>query len=324
MKNLALKGGQYIFRKLRLSAEHVFRNKKYANLLSPAEGNDYLLQIIHKNEGKMVSRFGVVESNCWIDYTQINSYSNKGIFSNLLPALRGFKKQWDANHIKALSVNAGFFPANKASVSKYVEYSFECIKDIDAIGIWEFVPGESYFIKKLCPGSLKLSPLSLEPYFFEVPWSSALSGKKVLVVHPFAKSIEQQYKRRELLFSNNRVLPEFNLKTIKAVQSIAGNVTPFNTWFEALAFMQAEIDKCDFDLALIGAGSYGLPLSSYIKQKGKIAIHMGGALQILFGIKGKRWDSHEVISKLYNDYWIRPSDEEIVSDASKVEDGCYW
>jgi hypothetical protein len=53
-------------------------------------------------------------------------------------------------------------------------------------------------------------------------------------------------------------------------------------------------------------------------------VHIGGSLQILFGIKGKRWDEHETISKMYNEHWVRPSAEEIVPDANKVEDGCYW
>ncbi|MEI7736983.1 MAG: hypothetical protein WCI49_16050, partial [Ferruginibacter sp.] len=123
---------------------------------------------------------------------------------------------------------------------------------------------------------------------------------------------------------NSSILPDFELKTIAAVQTIAGNKTEFTDWFEALNHMKNQIDATDFDVAIIGAGSYGLPLSAYVKDKGKISIHMGGATQILFGIKGKRWDDHPVISKLYNEYWVRPEVSEIVPNAEKVEGGCYW
>ena len=51
---------------------------------------------------------------------------------------------------------------------------------------------------------------------------------------------------------------------------------------------------------------------------------MGGPTQILFGIKGKRWDDHPVISKFYNEYWVIPNSIEKPQGANKVENGCYW
>ena len=65
-------------------------------------------------------------------------------------------------------------------------------------------------------------------------------------------------------------------------------------------------------------------LAAHAKQSGKLAIHMGGATQILFGIKGRRWDDHDVISRLYNDSWVRPQPREVPARAMTVEGGCYW
>ena len=65
-------------------------------------------------------------------------------------------------------------------------------------------------------------------------------------------------------------------------------------------------------------------LAARIKEAGRQAVHMGGATQLLFGIKGKRWDVHPVISGLYNDYWVRPDESERPKGAESVEDGCYW
>lgn len=49
--------------------------------------------------------------------------------------------------------------------------------------------------------------------------------EKVVVVHPFAELIEKQYKEKKLmLFENKDVLPEFDLRTVKAVQSLGGIV----------------------------------------------------------------------------------------------------
>lgn len=113
-----------------------------------------------------------------------------------------------------------------------------------------------------------------------------MQGKRVLAIHPFEKSIQAQYLRREQLFPGTNVLPQFELMTVKAVQSAAGNPVEFATWAEALTSMQQKIDQLDFDVALIGSGGYGLPLAAHVKSLGKQSIHMGGALQILFGIKG--------------------------------------
>ncbi len=43
------------------------------------------------------------------------------------------------------------------------------------------------------------------------------------------------------LFKDKRVLPQFELKTIKAVQSIANNKTSFKTWFDAYDNMCEQI-----------------------------------------------------------------------------------
>lgn len=126
----------------------------------------------------------------------------------------------------------------------------------------------------------------------------------MLVIHPFAKSIKRQYEfHRDRIFGeySDFILPEFaSLQVIPAVQTIAGNTGGYETWFDALKQMENEIDKADFDVALIGCGAYGFPLASYCKRIGKQGIHIGGSLQLYFGIKGKRWDD----KGLYNEFWI--------------------
>ena len=173
-----------------------------------------------------------------------------------------------------------------------------------------------------------VSPLKdLEPFSNEEPWTSALENKKILVIHPFAESIKNQYeKNRDKIFNGVNILPDFELKCIKAVQSHGGQngYHNFNNWFEAFDWMLESALKIDFDIAIIGCGAYGFPLASRIKQYGKKAIHLGGVTQILFGIKGKRWDSRGYISKFYNEYWVRPNNSETPDLAKEIEDSCYW
>ena len=110
----------------------------------------------------------------------------------------------------------------------------------------------------------------------------------------------------------------------ESVQSI-GNSGPHSGWKESFNIMKEEISKLEFDIALLGCGAYGMPLGAFIKEEmNKSAIYVGGGLQILFGIKGKRWDVHDEISSMYNQNWIRPFPQEIPNDKDLVENGCYW
>lgn len=78
-------------------------------------------------------------------------------------------------------------------------------------------------------------------------------------------------KKRDKLFETSK-LPTFeSLECVRAIQSNAGEneTIEFSSYFEALKSMQAEILKKDFQVALIAAGAYGLPLAAYIKGLGK-------------------------------------------------------
>ncbi len=57
---------------------------------------------------------------------------------------------------------------------------------------------------------------------------------------------------------------------------------------------------------------------------GKGAVHLGGDLQLMFGILGKRWENNERIIDLRNDHWVYPSKDETPEEAIRVENGCYW
>lgn len=185
---------------------------------------------------------------------------------------------------------------------------------------------EDYIIENYAEQCKLCHLMGLEPWYVERPWTASLKGKKVLIIHPFASTIQSQYKQREWLFPGTEILPKFKeLYVLKAVQTIAGERDKrFRDWFEALEWMYEEAMKLDFDIAIVGCGAYGFLLASKIKEAGKQAVHMGGATQLLFGIKGRRWEKHPVISKLFNDYWVRPSENERPIKASSVEGGCYW
>jgi hypothetical protein len=65
-------------------------------------------------------------------------------------------------------------------------------------------------------------------------------------------------------------------------------------------------------------------IGSHLKSAGLICIVMGGAIQVMFGIKGGRWERHPVISTFWNSSWVWPSVEETPIGAGNVEQACYW
>ena len=121
-------------------------------------------------------------------------------------------------------------------------------------------------------------------------------NKKILIISPFSALVEEQYKNKNNLIKNY-IYPDFELITysVPITYNDTINTTHINTknnWLEQSAFMCEEITKIEFDIALISAGSYAMYLGDYIYMKmQKQSIYIGGVLNVLFNIYGKRYDT---------------------------------
>lgn len=289
---------------------------------NPDKVSQLIYDKLMSDQSCMIARFGSTELNAITNYRGIKQYKN-----HYIDFIKGKSPQWWWNKkgLEEIFTCSGFFPPTPQMVSKFSEMMINDMPLVDILGSWR--PQENYFKEELKQASFVNLEL-LNPYWSKIPWTKALRGKKVLVVHPFAETIKKQYARRELLFKNPEILPEFELKTIKAVQSLGGN-NQFNNWFDALQWMKNEMDKIDYDICLIGCGAYGFPLAAYAKRKGKKAVHLAGALQLLFGIRGARWENPHYnetynYAALMNEYWVKPSENEKPQNAQQVEGACYW
>ena len=201
----------------------------------------------------------------------------------------------------------------------------EAASHVDLLASW--VPGEN-FIDSF-PQAMTVTKLGfLDPIFAPQPWTAALKGKTVLVVHPFSRTIRSQYAKRQLLFPDPDFLPDFRLKLLMAPQTINDgedfSQLEHASWFDALDFMKSSLDSIDFDVALIGAGAYGMPLAAHVKKMGRVAIHLGGHTQLLFGIMGNRWEASPTLASIRNEHWARPAPEETPPLAPHAEGAAYW
>jgi hypothetical protein len=317
-------------RKIYTKAFGVIPTAKPECEIQPDIASELIYNRLTDDKPCMVARFGSTELTCISNYVGIKEHKYK-----FLGYARGktFLWKWDPKIIPQMQEWSGFFPPEVSKIERFCVMMLKDMTEVDILGSW--LANEIYFENRMV-NSTRIKLMYLDPYWSQIPWTKALENKKILVVHPFAESIRRQYQKREMLFKNKDILPEFkSLAVIKAVQSLGKGDDRFNDWFDALEYMKEEINKVDFDICLIGCGAYGFPLAAHVKRIGKKAVHMGGSLQLLFGIRGKRWEINDPHYEqpenvfidyfgLPNEHWIRPSEEEKPANHNKVEDSCYW
>lgn len=290
----------------------LFSNKAYSNNL--------ISNILSADSPCLIARLGSTELLCVKNYLGVAGRTDRSFAKYITFEVPAW--WWEESVVKQMHQNAGFFPPEVSGLEKFSELLLEDVREIDLLGSW--LNDEKYLEDELRL-SKRVVLEDLEPFFASSPWTSVLEGKKVLVVSPFSEQIESQYAKRTKIFDNG-LLPDFELKTIKAIQSIAGEQVDYADWFEALGYMKEQISGHDFDICILGCGAYGLPLAAHVKRIGKKAVHLGGVTQMLFGIKGRRWEELIVwpYMNLFNEHWVRPSTATRPVEASKVENGCYW
>ena len=167
-------------------------------------------------------------------------------------------------------------------------------------------------------------------------WTSALGGKTVLVIHPFIATIMCQLRVRDMIHSKSRggqdgMMPRSTrFKFVKTFQSLGG-ATPHGSWTETLDATKRLIDaQGDFDVAVIAAGGYAMPLAHYVRSaKNASVVVGGGTTQLWFGIMGHRWSPH---FRKWPPGWIYPLQEDMPAGFDLVDDhgnksgkaGPYW
>lgn len=280
--------------------------------------NEAISELLTGDKPCMITRFGSVEKDAF--EREFDHEAAGTVLLGWLNIIRGKGGPfWFDDSVRhTMNNSAGFFPPSDEMLRRFYYRIKEDCKLIDLHASW--YPGEQRLKSTLYPLSRTCAIEELSPFHAAQPWTKSLMGKNVLVIHPFAASIASQYQHREDLFDDPNFLPEFNLLTYKPVVSFCGEETQYTNWFEALDAMTADIAQIDFDIAIIGAGAYGMPLAAAIKRMRKKAFHFGGATQLLFGIKGRRWKN----SPLFKDTWCRPLPEETPKNSLSVEQGCYW
>lgn len=271
------------------------------------DGNNFIAHHLKNNITFTAGKIGLTELKILYYYL----YNNKTV---------------DNDSLQEGYINSGIYPITPETIDYFCKIYIESVKNLDLAPQWCGILKEFQrdLYQQLNPKCYNTQLGDLEPYYFEKPWTKYLEGKRVLVVSPFAKSIEKQHKKLNLIW-NNKITSNFEIDTIKFPFS-AGLTTNsmYSSYRECLEKTIDQISNKQFDFCILGVGAYSLPLCNHIKKMGKSSLHLGGATQVLFGIRGDRWDSINRVKDMYNDYWVTPDSSEIPEKYKLMEGGCYW
>jgi len=240
--------------------------------------------------------------------------------------------------LMTLCRNAGMFPPKQDVAERMADELLKSLLFMNALPPWWLKTESLEMFGKFARTADYVDLPSLECFLSVNPrhwWTAALpKGTRVLVISPFADTIYQQTTQLDKVWASRPGLwaegLEFQVLRFPlsfGVQDTATQQSMLTKWTDSLGLLQdfkAKMDALQYDVALIGVGIHSLPLVAHAKQRGKKAIHLGGATQIYFGIRGGRWDGMKEFQPLFTEFWVRPSEVERPVRYEQVEKGCYW
>ena len=224
---------------------------------------------------------------------------------------------------------AGVFPVRRDIYQRWAGVYREAVRELDFVAQWQ-PPGsfldayEQAFLNRDLPKAVRGSFVGLEPV--GAAWLRPLAELRWLVVSPFCETIKSQLPKLSLLNVFHGVGPDRLAEAARSCRFVPCPQLPYmvppmhRDWFEGVEELKKAMTKQEFDVAIIGAGAWSLPLAAHAKTLGKIGLHLGGTLNLLFGIRGGRFDDRG----FYNDHWIRPVNSERPSNFGLMEKGAYW
>jgi hypothetical protein len=234
-------------------------------------------------------------------------------------------------------IQFGVFPTHATFLLEFAQFYTKHIQQIDILGLFQ-ADQEEKIIKENELNALFI-PYQLTEPDRSIPLSESncylrfFEGKKILFISPFADLLKSRANKDtfESVWSNihKSWFGPSEISSYEIPYSYVNSIQTHNKYTNSIKLFDsicANLETMNFDIAFIGAGALGLPIASYLKSKGKIAISLGGHLQVLFGIGGGRWSKDEFWTTNYiNEHWIEmpkkyhPENKSILTD-----NGAYW
>lgn len=281
--------------------------------MNEKEGYDFIQKLIQTYKDSnytkpfTVTRYGIIES----------ALVGKVYYNQ---SLSEFDRKYTQN-------NAGIFFKDKYSIDKY------CQAYLDSVyrsSLFTYYDAFTNLFTKHIINETKM-PIAqaqcLEPFYFmdqdSYNFDKLIYDMRVLIISSHSDTMKEQVKSNNIdnVF-NKKIWNKNNLLFMKPPVTLGQNHNN-KDWSEHFEEFKTELDKIKdkYDIAFVSAGGYGILICDYmLTHHKKSAIYVGGALQILFGIKGARWDS----KGYYNTHWVNVLPSDTPKNYKTIEDGCYW
>lgn len=230
---------------------------------------------------------------------------------------------------------AGVFPSDPQFAREFVARYAEDVRDLDCLGLTgsaiEPAIIRHHALKCSFVRFVDMEPERSTPCDDSRCYLQHFRGARLLLVAPFADFLCQRANREIYERVWSRIGKQwFHPASVAALEFPYGYEKAtwdrFGTVLNLRDHIRARIDEVDFDVALIAAGALGIPLAAHIKRSGRLALSLGGHLQIVFGVLGERWRNRESWRRSYfNESWVdvpehyRPTGWQELTDG-----GAYW
>ncbi len=233
------------------------------------------------------------------------------------------------------TVQMGVFPADRDAMLGFATLHAAATRSLDFVGLAQGRL-EADLIRELRIPGRTLSLLDLEPDR-SVPDDSnscylpELAGRRLLIVSSIANLLCDRANRTtfEAVWAKTGK-PWFAPAEVRALEFPytydVDTQRRFGTSANLLNAIVERIDPGTFDVALIAGSSLGVPIAAAIKEQGRCAIALGGSLQVLFGVGGKRWREDPVWQRDHiTEAWTDVREDQVPRVATyHVEGGAYW
>lgn len=250
----------------------------------------------------------------------------------------------DSNLLRALERNLIFhsltqsalFPPDPAFYLRYNEVYAAHMRNLDAIGFFDDLYTntlpilEHFQVRAPLVHFLDQEPDRSLPSDDANCYLPAFRGKKILFISSFAEFLCERANRETFENVWSRTGKRwFYPASVDALEFPFGYTAATHAQYsDSLAQLDAitrELEMRDYDIALIAAAGLAVPIASHVKQMGKVGISLGGHLQPLFGISGKRWRAMpEYTTNYINDYWVSLPERYQLPEKEVADKGAYW
>ena len=288
---------------------------------------EYILLKLSSNEKFIIPRVSGIENNFAAFIAMYPHCAEKD---------KRYIESYLNNVTKTMKNNAGILVSNLNSIARYSKQYLDAFENCELFCGWEMngvcyphIKDSHDYIKKRFSSKKMVWSYALDVFHYvhSNPWTHALKGKRILIVSPFEESILQQIPLRKKLFGGIDLFPDCTFITIKP--PITQGNEKSREFHEELDDFYIRLDKLKdlYDVALLSCGGYGNIICNYIfTTHNKSAIYMGGTLQMVFGILGRRWllERPDVVRLYMNENWTRTKDTEKPKGHENIEGGCYW